>query len=52
MAAGIPGIGIGGLFYMLHALLLPLIVLFCLLHGVTASGRRISGAFHFYKLGT
>jgi hypothetical protein len=23
MAAGIPGIGIGGLFYMLHALLLP-----------------------------
>lgn len=24
MAAGIPGIGIGGLFYMLHALLLPL----------------------------
>lgn len=47
MAAGIPGTGLGGIFYLFLALFMPINELLAALNGTSTSGRRRSAAFSF-----
>ncbi len=47
MAAGIPGTGLGGIFYLFLALFMPVNELLAALHGKSTSSSRRSAAFSF-----